>query len=219
MAIHIILLGPPGSGKGTQSQCLAEHLHIPQIAPGNMLRAAMANHTDLGKKVSAIVTSGSLVPDEIMIDLIKERIQQEDCTEGFILDGFPRTMAQANALNLSGITIDYVFEIIVSDQEVINRLSNRFVHLASGRSYHLLYNPPQTAGVDDITGEDLVQRIDDQEATVKQRLQVYYQQTEPLVNYYQKLAADSNFRTQYVKIDGHSSINNIAEKILSVLKN
>lgn len=215
--MYIILLGPPGSGKGTQSQLLAEQLSIPQIAPGNMLRSEMARNTALGQQVGKIVASGELVPDEIMIAVIQTRMQQQDCKSGCVLDGFPRTISQANALNEAGILIDYVFEIVVTDTEIINRLSKRFVHLASGRSYHLLHNPPQQHGLDDITGEALVQREDDQEETVGQRLRVYYHQTAPLIEYYQNLAQAKNCITQYIKINGHDSIQDIAQNIMSFL--
>lgn len=223
LTMRIILLGPPGSGKGTQGQLLATYLGVPQIATGNMLRAAISAGTPLGQQVSKIVASGELVADSIMIDLIKERISQHDCCNGFVLDGFPRTITQAMALDAANIVFDYVVAIIISDTEVVNRLSGRFIHLPSGRSYHLLYNPPQQQGLDDVTAEPLSQRPDDQEATVKQRLQVYQQQTMPLLNYYRNLASSDNLslaqpQVKYLPISGIGSIATVQQRIIAAIE-
>ncbi|HSW71645.1 MAG TPA: adenylate kinase, partial [Gammaproteobacteria bacterium] len=177
--MRMILLGSPGAGKGTQSKLLASHFHIPQIATGDMLRRAIQAETALGRQVKSIMDSGRLVPDPLMIQLVKDRIHQTDCAKGYILDGFPRTVAQADALVQDGVFIDYVIEIAVDEEEIIKRLSGRWTHPASGRAYHLLYNPPTIPGKDDLSGEPLIQRPDDQEETVRKRLQVYHQQTEP----------------------------------------
>lgn len=183
--MRIILLGAPGAGKGTQAKFLTEKFGIPQISTGDMLRAAVNAGTELGLKVKDVMASGGLVSDDIIIALVKERIVQDDCEKGFLLDGFPRTIPQADAMKDAGVVIDNVVEIYVEDEEIVSRLSGRRVHSGSGRIYHLIYNPPKQEGVDDETGEALIQREDDQEVTIRKRLDVYHQQTEPLVNFYQ----------------------------------
>jgi adenylate kinase len=214
-SMRIILLGPPGAGKGTQSKLLAEHLHIPQISTGDMLRSAIQAGSALGQQVKNIMDSGQLVPDEVIIQLVKERIQQNDCINGFLLDGFPRTVAQADALLQEGIVIDYVIEIAVPEEEIVQRLSGRWTHPASGRVYHIIYNPPKVAGKDDITGEELVQRKDDHEDTIRHRLKVYHQQTEPLIAYYKNLSESKQNAPRYVKVNGNESVEDVQKQILS----
>ncbi|HSW70688.1 MAG TPA: adenylate kinase [Gammaproteobacteria bacterium] len=218
--MRIILLGSPGAGKGTQSKLLSTHFHIPQISTGDMLRAAIQAGTSLGREVKEIMDSGRLVPDELMIRLVKERIHQSDCAKGYLLDGFPRTEAQAEALRQDGILIDYVIEIAVPEAEVIKRLSGRWTHPQSGRAYHILYNPPAKAGIDDVSGEPLVQRPDDQEEAVRERLAVYRRQTEPLIAYYKNYPLDQhNPAPRYLRIDGSQSVEEVQEEILAALKN
>ncbi len=184
VALRLSLLGGPGAGKGTQAAFVSEHFSIPQISTGDMLRAAVKAGSALGREAKAVMDAGELVSDELILGLVKERIAAPDCAEGFLFDGFPRTIAQAEALKEQGIGIDYVVEIAVDDDEIIRRMSGRRVHLASGRTYHIVFNPPKIPGKDDPTGEDLVQRDDDQEAVVKNRLSVYHEQTEPLIAYF-----------------------------------
>ncbi len=216
--LRIILLGSPGAGKGTQAAFVAEKYHIPKIATGDMLRAAVKAQTTLGQQAQAFMQQGQLVPDDLMIALVKERIVEPDCRNGFLLDGFPRTMAQAEALTQSGVKLDHVIEIAVPKDEIIKRLTGRRVHLASGRSYHLEYNPPKVADVDDVTGEPLIQRKDDQEDTVRHRLEVYEQQTKPLINYYQQLAkTNDNNALTYTQIDGLGSLEDIRRKVFAIL--
>ena len=210
--IAIILLGAPGAGKGTQAQFICEKFNIPQISTGDMLRQAIKAGTELGIKAKAIMDSGALVSDEIVIGLVKERLKEPDCKNGYLFDGFPRTIAQADSLKDAGVLINYVLEIAVPFPEIISRLSGRRVHLPSGRTYHIQFNPPKVALKDDITGEDLIQRDDDKEETVKKRLQVYQNQTEPLIAYYNKL--DS---AKYLKIDGTQSVEVVKEQILKLL--
>lgn len=219
--MRIILLGSPGAGKGTQSKLLSSHFHIPQIATGDMLRSAIQAGTPLGRQVQEIMDSGRLVPDELIIQLVKDRIHQSDCAKGYLLDGFPRTVAQADALQNDGIVIDYVVEIAVDEVEIIKRLSGRWVHPASGRVYHTLYNPPTKPGIDDTTGEPLTQRPDDQEETVRQRLSVYHRQTEPLITYYKNYSSEKS-KTQaprYVRVDGDKPVEEVQQQILAALKN
>ena len=187
--MRIILLGMPGAGKGTQAQFLIEKYGIPQISTGDMLRAAIKTGTPLGAQAKSYMDRGALVPDEIVIALVKERVKAPDCRQGFILDGFPRTIPQAEALRRAGIDIDFVVDIDVSDEEILRRMSGRRVHPASGRSYHVVFNPPSVAGKDDVTGEPLVQRDDDKEETVRKRIATYHAQTKPLVDYYSQLGA------------------------------
>ena len=214
--MRIILLGAPGAGKGTQAQYICEQYGIPQISTGDMLRAAVKAQSELGKKVERVMASGGLVTDEIIIALVKARIEEEDCKDGFLFDGFPRTIPQASALLESNILIDVVLEIDVQDDEIVKRLSGRRVHLDSGRVYHIVYNPPKNEGFDDVSGEELIQREDDQEETVRNRLKVYHQQTKPLVEYYTQLASlDSNIRV--IKINGLAKVDSIKEEIFNML--
>ena len=214
--MRIILLGAPGAGKGTQAQYICEQYGIPQISTGDMLRAAVKAQSELGKKVEKVMASGGLVTDEIIIALVKARIEEEDCKDGFLFDGFPRTIPQASALLESNILIDVVLEIDVQDDEIVKRLSGRRVHLDSGRVYHIAYNPPKNEGFDDESGEELIQREDDQEETVRNRLKVYHQQTKPLVEYYTQLSSlDSNIRV--IKINGLAKVDSIKEKIFNML--
>ena len=214
--MRIILLGAPGAGKGTQAQYICEQYGIPQISTGDMLRAAVKAQSELGKKVEKVMSSGGLVTDEIIIALVKARIEEEDCKDGFLFDGFPRTIPQASALVEGNILIDVVLEIDVQDDEIVKRLSGRRVHLDSGRVYHIEYNPPKNEGFDDVSGEELIQREDDQEETVRNRLRVYHQQTKPLVEYYTQLSSlDSNIRV--IKINGLAKVDSIKEEIFNML--
>lgn len=202
--MRIILLGPPGAGKGTQAKYITEKFGIPQISTGDMLRAAVKAGTELGLKAKDIMASGGLVSDDLIIALVKERIQEPDCVNGFLFDGFPRTIPQAEALLSEGVTIDKVIEIDVADDEIVSRLSGRRVHEGSGRVYHVIHNPPKQEGVDDVTGEPLIQRDDDKEATIRNRLAVYHEQTEPLVGFYQDLA-----KTQPVAAPAYARVNGV----------
>lgn len=217
--MRIILLGPPGAGKGTQAQFISKAFSIPQIATGDMLRAAVKAQTPLGIAAKKIMDAGSLVSDDIIIDLVRERIAQPDCQSGFLFDGFPRTIAQADALRDAGIFIDHVIEFSVPDEEIVKRMSGRLVHPASGRVYHRLNNPPQVSGRDDVTGEALIQRKDDKEATVRKRLAVYHQQTRPLIDYYKNLAGQDgvDVMPRYHGISGLGEIDEIRDRILAVL--
>lgn len=217
--MRIILLGPPGAGKGTQAGFICEHFGIPQISTGDMLRAAVKEGTPLGKEAEKIMSSGGLVSDDIILGVVKERIAKPDCANGFLFDGFPRTIGQAEAVKDEGIKLDFVVEIQVEDEEIVQRMSGRRVHPGSGRVYHVEHNPPQVADKDDETGEDLVQREDDQEGTVRKRLEVYHDQTRPLVDYYRKLA-DSGEATapQYVAVNGLGDVDDVRDRILSALK-
>jgi adenylate kinase len=214
--MRIILLGAPGAGKGTQAQFLTEKYNIPQISTGDMLRAAIKEGTELGKLAKAAMDAGELVTDEIIIGLVQERIAQDDCKNGYLLDGFPRTLAQADAITNAGIQIDAVIEIDVPDSEIVQRMSGRRAHLASGRTYHVIYNPPKVEGKDDVTGEDLVQRDDDKEEVVLDRLKVYHSQTAPLIDYYQDQAAKVE-ALQYITVDGTDTIENVQAHITAKL--
>jgi adenylate kinase len=214
--MRIILLGAPGAGKGTQAQFITSELGIPQISTGDMLRAAVKAGTELGQLVAGVMSSGGLVTDEIIIALVKERIKHTDCDNGYLLDGFPRTIPQAQAMVDAGIEIDRVIEIRVDDDEIVSRLSGRRVHVASGRIYHIKHNPPETEGIDDTTGETLVQRDDDKEATVRKRLSVYHEQTKPLVSFYQTLEKNGS-GVRVVSIDGQDSVQEIRSRLAEVL--
>ena len=216
--MRLILLGGPGAGKGTQATFIKEKFGIPQISTGDMLRAHVKNGTALGVAAKKIMDSGALVSDDIIIGMVKERITEADCAKGFLFDGFPRTIPQADAMKHAGIKLDYVVEIAVDDAEIIERMSGRRAHLPSGRTYHVKFNPPKVAGKDDVTGEELVQRIDDKEETVKKRLDVYHEQTEPLIAYYGKWAASGEGNApRYVKIPGVGKVEEIRDKIFAAL--
>lgn len=206
--MRIILLGAPGAGKGTQAQYLMKKFDIPQISTGDMLRSAIKAGTPLGLKAKEVMDKGQLVSDDIIIGLVKDRVAQADCANGFLLDGFPRTIPQAEALDTNNIGVDAVVEICVPDEEIVKRMSGRRVHLASGRTYHIVYNPPKVEGKDDVTGEDLIIRKDDEEATVKSRLEVYHSQTEPLVAFYEKKAAKNECK--FVKVDGTKTVDEVS---------
>lgn len=213
--MRIILLGAPGAGKGTQAQFLMNTFNIPQISTGDMLRAAIKEGTELGKKAKQVMDEGKLVSDDIMIGLVQERVAQEDCKNGFLLDGFPRTIPQADAMQEAGIDIDYVLEFDVPDDVIVERMAGRRVHPGSGRVYHVSYNPPKEDGKDDVTGEDLIVRDDDKEETVRHRLSVYHEQTEPLVSYYQNLAEQGVVK--YHKVDGTREVSEISQELKGVL--
>ncbi len=217
--MRIIFLGSPGVGKGTQAQFITEQYHIPQISTGDMLRKAVQAGTPLGVAAKKVMDKGGLVPDETIIGLVKERIAKADCVNGFLLDGFPRTIAQAEALKQQQITIDYVIELCVGDEEVVRRLSGRRVHVPSGRVYHVIYHPPQKENIDDATGEMLIQRPDDSEATVRKRLAVYKQQTAPLIEYYREWAMIDKDAPRYIKIDGTGAVEEIHACIKTYLGN
>ena len=213
--MRIILLGAPGAGKGTQAQFLMDKYGIPQISTGDMLRAAIKAGTPLGLKAKEVMDQGQLVSDDIIIGLVKERIAQEDCVKGFLLDGFPRTIPQADAMKEAGVVVDFVLEFDVPDEEIVKRMSGRRVHPGSGRVYHVVFNPPKETGKDDVTGEDLVIRADDEETTVRKRLDVYHQQTAPLIGFYGKEAEAGN--TRYVKIDGTQPVDQVSKQLASIL--
>jgi adenylate kinase len=216
--MRAILLGAPGAGKGTQAQYLSKHYNIPAISTGDMLRTAVKMQTPLGIKIKKIMDRGDLVPDDIMINLVEERIKQKDCKNGYLLDGFPRNIAQAEALYKAKIMINYIFEIYVPDEEIIDRLSGRRVHLASGRTYHLKYNSPKVPGIDDLTKEPLVQRADDKEATVRDRLRVYHNKTEPLINYYKKLIEKKDPKApRYIRVLGVGEIKDVQQRLQSAI--
>jgi adenylate kinase len=216
--MRLILLGPPGAGKGTQANFIRERFGIPQISTGDMLRAARAAKTPLGIEAGKIMDAGQLVSDDIIIGLVKERLKQADCARGYLFDGFPRTIPQAEAMKSAGVPIDYVLEIDVPDSEIITRMSGRRVHPASGRTYHLKFNPPRVEGRDDATGEPLVQRDDDREETVRKRLEVYRAQTRPLVEYYGRWAAGGDAGApQYRRISGTGAVDEIRGRALAAL--
>lgn len=215
--MRVILLGAPGVGKGTQAKYITEAFGIPQISTGDMLRAAVAAGTPLGLAAKKVMDAGQLVSDDIIIGLVKERTAKDDCKNGFLFDGFPRTIPQAETLVKEGVNIDHVVELAVDDEEIVNRLSGRRVHLASGRVYHVTYNPPKVAGVDDVSGEPLVQRDDDKEETVRKRLTVYNDQTKPLIEFYTKLSQQGT-GTQYHRIDGMGSVDGVKNEILAALR-
>jgi adenylate kinase len=217
--MRLILLGPPGAGKGTQAGYITQAFAIPQISTGDMLRGAVKAGTPLGVAAKKVMDSGQLVSDEIIIGLVKERLKEPDCRNGYLFDGFPRTIPQAEAMKDAGVPIDYVLEIDVPDDAIVERMSGRRVHLPSGRTYHVKYNPPSKPGKDDATGEDLIQRDDDREETVKKRLGVYHAQTKPLVEYYQRWAATGDARApKYRRIDGMGSVEKIRDATLAALR-
>ena len=216
--MRLILLGGPGAGKGTQANYIKDKFGIPQISTGDMLRAAVKAGTPLGLEAKKIMDAGGLVSDEIILGLVKERLTQADCAKGYLLDGFPRTIPQAEGMKSMGIDVDYVVEIDVDDEEIIKRMSGRRVHLASGRTYHVIFNPPKVAGKDDATGEDLIQRDDDKEETVRKRLKVYHDQTEPLVKFYSDWAASGTAKApKYAKVAGIGKVEEIRDRIYMAL--
>lgn len=216
--MRIILLGAPGAGKGTQAQYITERYNIPQISTGDMLRAAVKAGSPLGVKAKAVMDAGQLVSDDIIIGLVKERIEEADCVNGFLFDGFPRTIPQADALKEAGVVIDHIVEIDVADEEIIKRMSGRRVHPGSGRTYHIVFNPPQQEGVDDATGEALVQREDDVESVVRDRLKVYHEQTKPLINYYRTWSENGAANApQYNYVPGVGSVEDIRDQVFTKL--
>jgi len=216
--MRLILLGGPGAGKGTQANFIKDKYQIPQISTGDMLRAAIKAGSELGKKAKGYMDSGGLVPDEVIIGLVKERIQEADCQKGFLFDGFPRTIPQADAMKEAAVSIDAVVDINVPDAEIIKRMSGRRVHLASGRTYHIAFNPPKEEGKDDVTGEALIQRDDDQEETVRNRIDVYHAQTEPLIDYYKSWeSSGESAAPKYIRIEGVGKVEEIRDHIYSAL--
>jgi len=216
--MKLILLGAPGAGKGTQANYIKDKYNIPQISTGDMLRAAVKAGTPLGIEAKKIMDAGGLVSDDIIMGLIKERLTQADCANGYLFDGFPRTIPQAEAMKNLGINVDYVVEVDVPDSEIVKRMSGRRVHVASGRTYHVVFNPPKVAGKDDVTGEDLIQRADDTEETVLKRLEVYHSQTKPLVNFYNQWAAGGAAGApKYVRVEGVGSVDSIRDAIFAAL--
>lgn len=208
--MKLILLGPPGAGKGTQASFICEKYGIPQISTGDMLRAAIKAGTPLGVEAKKVMDIGCLVSDDIIVALVKERLLKDDCKSGYLFDGFPRTIPQAEAMKSAGVAIDFVLEIDVADSEIIERMGGRRVHLASGRTYHVVFNPPKVAGKDDLTGEDLIQRDDDMEETVRNRLKIYHSQTQPLIDYYEAWSATGDLRAPKCrKISGVGSVEQI----------
>lgn len=216
--MRIILLGPPGAGKGTQAQFISQEYDIPQISTGDMLRAAIKEGSELGMQAQGIMNAGGLVSDDLIINLVKERIAKPDCVNGCIFDGFPRTIPQAQALADADVAINHVVEISVPDDEIVKRLSGRRQHAGSGRVYHIDHNPPKVEGIDDVTGEALIQREDDQEATIRERLATYHQQTEALVGFYQDKATEGENAPAYNKFDGTQGIDDVKQQVLTALK-
>ena len=215
--MRIILLGGPGAGKGTQAGFIKEHFGIPQISTGDMLRAHVRQGTELGRQAKAVMDSGGLVSDQIIIGMVKTRLQDADCRNGYLFDGFPRTIPQAEAMQAAGVRIDAVVEIAVDDEEIIRRMSGRRVHPGSGRTYHQVFNPPKVAGHDDVTGEPLVQRDDDKEEVVRQRLRVYHEQTRPLVDFYSGLSAHNSAAGRYIKVAGIGTVESVRDAIFEEL--
>tara|TARA_Y100000588_G_scaffold355109_1_gene410023 strand:+ start:47 stop:715 length:669 start_codon:yes stop_codon:yes gene_type:complete len=216
--VRLILLGGPGAGKGTQAAFICGHFAIPQISTGDMLRNAIAAGTELGCEAKAIMEAGGLVSDDIIVGLVEQRVAESDCKSGFLFDGFPRTLPQADALRSRSISIDVVVEIEVDDDAIVRRMSGRRVHVASGRTYHVEFNPPQVDGVDDDTGEPLIQRDDDKEQTVKRRLEVYHDQTEPLISYYTRWnESDPSKAPKYIRVDGLQSVDQVRNNIIEQL--
>ena len=213
--MRIVLLGAPGAGKGTQAQFLMEKYGIPQISTGDMLRAAIKAGTELGKKAKEVMDAGQLVSDELIIGLVKERVAQDDCKPGFLLDGFPRTIPQADAMKENGISVDHVLEFDVPDEEIVKRMAGRRVHSGSGRTYHIVYNPPKVEGKDDVTGDDLSIRPDDEESTVRKRLDIYHEQTKPLVDFYQAEAKSGN--CSYLTVDGTQAVEAVNAQLIERL--
>ena len=214
--MKIILLGPPGAGKGTQAEIICKNFSIPHISTGDMLREAIANETATGKLAKEIMDAGNLVSDDVIVSLVKDRIKEEDCKNGFLFDGFPRTIPQADALENQEIFVNVVLELTLKDELIINRMSGRRVHQPSGRSYHLEFNPPEKDGLDDVTGEPLIQRDDDKPETVKNRLEVYWEQTNPLIVYYRSKSVQTDLK--YIEIDGSKTMEKVSSQILAELE-
>mgnify|MGYP000987205409 FL=1 len=215
--MNVILLGPPGAGKGTQAAHICEKFNIPQVSTGDMLRAAVNSGSPVGLEAKKTIDAGKLVPDDLIIALVKDRIQLPDCHNGYLLDGFPRTLNQANALKLERIKVDYCVEVKVPDDDIVVRMSGRRVHLSSGRTYHVKFNPPIEKGKDDITGGELIQRVDDNEEIVKGRLKIYHKQTEPLVKYYRNDAGESVTGTKFITINGVGTLEEVKDRITTAL--
>ena len=215
--MRIILLGPPGAGKGTQANMMRKKFDIQQISTGDMLRTAIRQGSELGISAKKIMDIGGLVSDELILNLVKERINQNDCKNGYLFDGFPRTLTQANGITTSGITVNYVVEIKVKDEEIIKRMSGRWVHLPSGRTYHIKFNPPKVNGKDNETGDELVQREDDQEDTVRKRLDVYRKETSPLIDYYNKMSREGDSSLKYIEVNGMQDVESVTSDILTKL--
>jgi adenylate kinase len=216
--MRLILLGPPGAGKGTQAGFITERFGIPQISTGDMLRVAVKAGTPLGQEAKKVMDAGRLVSDDIIIGLVKDRLREDDCRAGYLFDGFPRTIPQADAMKDAGVGLDFILEIDVPDEEIIERMSGRRVHLASGRTYHVKYNPPRIAGKDDVTGEDLIQREDDREETVRKRLEIYHAQTKPLIDYYSEWAASGDAAAPKVcRIAGLGTVEDITARAFAAL--
>ena len=216
--MNIILLGPPGAGKGTQASYICKNFDIPQISTGDMLRTAVEKGSPLGIEAKNVMDSGALVSDEIIIGLVKERINAPDCINGFIFDGFPRTIVQANTLKKEGVKIDYVIEIQVPDEDIVARISGRRIHLASGRTYHITFNPPAVSGKDNQTGEDLIHRADDYEDIVRERLGIYHEQTQPLADYYSEENEEYISSAKFIAVSGVGTLNEVSDRILTALK-
>ena len=216
--MNVILLGPPGAGKGTQASHICEKFNIPQISTGDMLRAAVIAGTEIGLEAKKVIDSGGLISDDIIIAVVKERIKSPDCKNGYLLDGFPRTIAQADSLKTQGININYVVEVQVPDEDIVIRMSGRRVHLASGRTYHIDFNPPIVENKDDLTGEVLIQRVDDNEDIVRDRLSIYHQQSQPLVNYYSDDALEENSGTKFHAISGVGTLDEVKTRIIAALE-
>ncbi len=216
--MRIILLGPPGAGKGTQAGYICEKYGIPKISTGDMLREAVAAGTPLGAEVKKIMESGGLVSDDVILRLVKERISHGDCIPGFLFDGFPRTIPQAEGLKGANVTVDYVIELSVDDEDIVQRMSGRRIHPSSGRTYHVVFNPPRVPGKDDVTGEDLILRDDDKEETVRKRLEVYHDQTEPLVAYYSDAVSLGVDAPRHIKVDGAGPLESVRERIFSAIE-
>ena len=214
--MKIILLGPPGAGKGTQAEIICKNFSIPHISTGDMLREAIANETKIGKQAKEIMDAGNLVPDNVIISLVKERIENDDCKNGYLFDGFPRTIPQADALENQEIFMDIVLELTIEDKLIINRMSGRRIHQPTGRSYHLEFNPPKEDGIDDFTGEQLIQREDDKPETVKNRLEVYREQTNPLIVYYRSKSVQTDLK--YIEIDGSRAMDEVSSQIKTALE-
>ena len=213
--MRIILLGAPGAGKGTQAQAICDHLNIPQISTGDMLRGEIKSGSDLGNQAKSIMDAGKLVDDELIIKLVTKRINEDDCKTGYLFDGFPRTIPQAQSLRLAGVQLDLILNIIVDEADIVKRITGRRVHPASGRTYHVEYNPPKIPEKDDVTGDDLIQRDDDTEKTVRKRLSVYHEQTEPLINFYKSWKQENDEAPKFIDVSGNGNISEISQRIIT----